>query len=300
MKTLKTVLLLLAYFISKIAISQGCSDAGFCTINSFKPTTKAISKNEIKIGLSSGNADYSIDIFGAYIDWTKKINNNTKLNFKVNAISQSGVESKNTGLSDFYATFSKKNKKNLGYTFGLKIPFTNGNQMQNGKPLPMDYQNSLGTFDFIVGLNYKISNLKLATALQIPIIQNKNSFSPILYPIDSRFRSFKSTNKYVRQGDLLLRLSYLLQVKKEKLSITPSLLPIYHLANDTYIADNGTRQKLIDSKGLTVNGVLYLNYEINSTNALELNIGKPFVTRKNRPDGLTRSFVATLEYSFKF
>ena len=54
------------------------------------------------------------------------------------------------------------------------------------------------------------------------------------------------------------------------------------------------------SQGLTLNWNLYLDYELNNDQALQLNVGSPFIVRDTRPDGLTRSFVASLEYRIKF
>ena len=44
----------------------------------------------------------------------------------------------------------------------------------------------------------------------------------------------------------------------------------------------------------------YLDYEINSKNIIQLNLGMPFIVRDIRPDGLTRSFIANIEYKIKF
>jgi hypothetical protein len=77
-------------------------------------------------------------------------------------------------------------------------------------------------------------------------------------------------------------------------------LPIYHLSNDKYTNNLGIENEIKGSQGLTLNGNAYLDYEINNKNALQLNVGMPFVVRDARPDGLTRSFVVNLEYKVKF
>ena len=51
--------------------AQGCSDAGICTIDSFKPHEHDESEeyqNTFKVGLNFGAADYDINVFGTYID----------------------------------------------------------------------------------------------------------------------------------------------------------------------------------------------------------------------------------------
>jgi hypothetical protein len=54
------------------------------------------------------------------------------------------------------------------------------------------------------------------------------------------------------------------------------------------------------SQGLTLNGNLYIDCTLDEKSSLQLNAGIPFLFREARPDGLTRSFIATLEYKIKF
>ncbi|NUM72716.1 MAG: hypothetical protein HUU43_17895 [Ignavibacteriaceae bacterium] len=66
MKTIS--LLFLALFIYMIPVrGQGCSDAGLCTMDSFKPHTDEAkmthAMNQIKIGLNYGRGDNSIGVF---------------------------------------------------------------------------------------------------------------------------------------------------------------------------------------------------------------------------------------------
>jgi len=66
LKLLSTSLLILAHC---IMYGQGCSDAGFCTINSFQPNNSAnISEfnNQIKFGLTSGSSVQSYSILFNY------------------------------------------------------------------------------------------------------------------------------------------------------------------------------------------------------------------------------------------
>lgn len=82
--------------------------------------------------------------------------------------------------------------------------------------------------------------------------------------------------------------------------IKPAVLAIYHLNNDSYFNDANKEVVIDGSKGLTLNGNLFLNYHITDRKLLEVSFGFPFVTRTARPDGLTREFVIGLEYSYSF
>ena len=77
-------------------------------------------------------------------------------------------------------------------------------------------------------------------------------------------------------------------------------MPIFHLKNDSYTDASDVEQEIKGSQGLTLNGNVYLDYYPRSNSAFQLNLGLPFVVRDVRPDGLTRSVIANLEYRFKF
>src|SRR5687767_8484227 len=97
-------------------------------------------------------------------------------------ISQSGNGVTSTGLSDIFLNAGFQATKTLKLTAGLKLPLSDGNKSQNGLPLPMDYQSSLGTVDLIEGLNWALGKLQLAAALQQPLTQNNNTFRSEAYP----------------------------------------------------------------------------------------------------------------------
>lgn len=286
------------------AKGQGCSDAGFCTLNGFKPTTEDSAdveyKNHVAVGLSKGLADHEISILSAYVEYHRQVSEKVGVDAKLTGISQKGSSTTTIGISDLYLNTSYAFIKNTTALAGLKIPLQDGNaQSSENLSLPMDYQASLGTLDLILGLRYEIKKLAITAGLQQPLTQNNNHYLSQNYSIYSPFRGFQSTNHYNRSGDLLLRLTYPIKITKH-FTVSPSALSIYHLREDRFTDANGTVQSISGSAGLTFNGTLYFDYAINARNNIELNMGKPFITRKVRPDGLTREYIITLEYKFKF
>ncbi|PIF47675.1 hypothetical protein CLU96_4743 [Chryseobacterium sp. 52] len=283
--------------------AQGCSDAGFCTVNSLKPKNNkdsiSLYKNQLKIGFSLGKADHSIHTYSPYLEYNREINSKFGISVKASALSQSGNGINNFGLSDVYLNTNYRVDRNLSFTLGTKIPLTDGNRAKDGQILPMDYQSSLGTWDMIVGVGYQVKKLQLALALQQPLTQNSNQFIAENSPVNSMWRDFQSTKDFKRSGDVLLRASYPFKINNQ-LQITPSLLNIYHLTQDKFTNTSGMEQKIDGSEGLTMNGNLFIDYNLNQTHAFQLNLGAPFLYRDTRPDGLTRKFVATLEYSLNF
>lgn len=283
---------------------QGCSDAGFCTLNGFKPgvpdSTLKEYKNHLSVGLSHGEADHAIAIWSTYIEYHRQVSDNVGVDLKLGALNQTDKHISTTGISDLYLNVSYACMKNTTVLGGFKIPLQDGNkQSAEGLSLPMDYQASLGTFDLILGLRYEIQKFTITAGLQQPLIQNNNHYLSERYPADAPFRNFQSTNNYTRSGDGLLRLTYPFKITRQ-LTISPSALSIYHFSEDRFSDINGMQQSIKGSRGLTFNGTVYVDYALNKKNNLNLNLGKPFITRKVRPDGLTREYIITLEYTLKF
>lgn len=290
------------FHFSTATYAQGCSDAGICTIDSFKPHEHGESKeyqNTFKVGLNFGAADYDINVFGTYIDYRRKVSDRLSVDAKLTTLSQSGNDISAFGLSDIYVNGNYKVGKRTSLTLGFKIPLMDANRKENGLPLPMDYQSSLGTFDLVLGIGYSIKKLQLLAAIQQPLTQNNNQFLSDLYPSSSPLSEFQSTNQFKRSGDVLLRVSYPFNLG-QKFVFTPSLLPIYHLANDKFTDIDGIEKEIDGSQGLTLNWNTYFDYYINDKHALQLSLGAPFIVRDARPDGLTRSFVANIEYRINF
>ena len=287
---------------SMIITGQGCSDAGFCTVESFAPHShEDLEKdnNRFKAGISVGAADYDINVFGTYLEYSRFFSDKFSLDAKLTTLSQSGNDISTFGLSDIFVNGNYKLGLRGIFTLGAKIPLSDASKMQDGLPLPMDYQSSLGTFDLVAGFGYTFGRLQLVAAIQQPLTQNNNEFLAEEYPIDSRLRDFQSTNQFQRSGDVLLRASYPFGIG-QKLKVIPSLLPIYHLANDKFTDIDGIEQEIEGSEGLTLNWNIYLDYPIKDNQSFQLILGAPFIVRDARPDGLTRSFIASIDYRINF
>ncbi len=298
-----TVILLLVFsFKPYTSSAQGCSDAGFCSISSFKPEENDSAKNahnQLKIGMNLGAADHSIMVVGNYIEYNRQVSERLSFDAKLTSLAQTGNDISEFGLSDLYVNVNYKIRKSTGLTLGVKIPLMDGNKMMNGLSLPMDYQASLGTFDLLVGIAQEIKKFQIVVALQQPLTQNSNGFLAPMAPLNSPLRTFQSTNEYQRSGDALVRLSYPFELNK-KLKLTPSILSIYHLAEDKYTNILDVEESIVGSQGLTLNANVYLDYSLNEKSNLQLIIAAPMIVRDARPDGLTRSFVVNLEYKFRF
>lgn len=293
------IAVVLIFGLPHLGLSQGCSDAGICTLEKIKPGTEmSHTDNQVRFGIGYGNADHGILVITPYLAYSRKFDRTT-LEARLTSISQSGNEASVFGLSDIYLVGNYQLAKTLQFSAGVKIPLNDANRLQDGLPLPMDYQSSLGTVDLLLGLLYTVQKLELALAYQQPLTQNGNTFLTEAYPSESDFNRFQSTNRYIRNGDILLRASYPISIGRAFV-LTPSLLPIYHLADDKFTNAVEEEETIFGSEGLTLNLNFYADIPVGENNNLQVNMGTPLIYRDARPDGLTRSFVVNFEYQVNF
>ena len=292
-------------FISIVSLScsfsfaQGCSDAGICSIgNGFDSDEKEV-KNIVEVATIFGTGDADISYISPYIAYTRKLNDRFSFSTKVTFSSANGDFGTRAAFGDAYLignyTFKEVKNKQWSVLTGWKFPFTSSNLKINGFSLPLDYQSSLGTFDLFLGTNLKYKQWDFNVAIQIPVFNNnKNSY----FDEFSASNDFPTTNLFERKSDALFRTTY--SYKNKKITFKPNILFIYHLGDDTFENQFSQREKIEGSEGLTINGNLLTSYQINKRNSIELSLATPFLVREIRPDGLTRGFVAGLNYRISF
>jgi len=279
--------------------SQGCSDAGICSLaGSF--LTDAPSKNTVEFGNIFGAGEAAVKYYSPYLAYTRKFSNQFALSAKITYSLASGSFGKRGQFGDAYLTanYDWKSKRTLKWStlLGMKFPFTQSNLKINGYSLPLDYQASLGTFDWIVGVTLKYENWDFNSALQLPVFNlNRNSY----FKEYSGTNDFPTTNLFERRPDVLFRTTYTYKTKG-KFTFKPNVLFLYHLGQDSAENYYGVREAIPGSEGLTINGNLIGSYAMNSTNSIDISLATPFVVRTIRPDGLTRSFTAAIIYKMSF
>jgi hypothetical protein len=289
--------------------AQGCSDAGVCTLHSIKNNAEGYEpkngkNNDLSIGFGYGIGERSTNNYTLYAEYTRTLSQKSSLTARLNYAAINGELANTSGPGDVFLSFNHafdtKNKWQKSFVLGLKLPLDGADIIEDGIHLPMPYQTSLGTIDLVLALNYNRKNFGATLALQQPLkAGNKNKFIASNYPSEPLAPFYWPSNEFERKGDLVGRVSYNIKTSK-RFSIRPSLLGIYHLANDTYLDAMKNRRAIYNSNGLTLNGNVFFDYRLKNGSGFELSLGTPFVVREQRPDGLTRKFVATLEYQFSF
>ncbi|WP_153797286.1 hypothetical protein [Foetidibacter luteolus] len=287
------------------ARAQGCSDAGFCSIGVLKNNTHPGGKvsRQLNIGAGYGLGQENTSIINPYVEYQTGLGKKWALQTKLTAAYATGFLGSNFNLGDIYvfSTYAAVNTptSRVNLLGGIKAPLSSSNNKYQGKPLPLDYQASIGTWDFIAGINYIINNKwEINGGLQVPVIQrNKNTFFPDEF-MGMKADGFAPTNNFRRKSDVLARLGYYIQLAAASISIKPNLLAIYHTGKDSYEDRFGKRTTLQGSAGLTLNAGIAATKKFTNGNILEVVAATPFITRDVRPDGLTRSAVFNVQYSF--
>jgi hypothetical protein len=304
---MKKILPLFLFIITVIerSAAQGCSDAGFCTIPYHSSTVSKADKKlknsittDITFGLGEGNSK----ALTASILYRRVLNNKLSWDNKITASYFTGSLGNIFNLGDWYSTVNytvqRTKKTTISFIGGVKIPFTVANDKIKGQPLPMAYQTSLGTYDLLAGAAWIIKNkIDINAAIQAPLVNvNKNTF----FKEYSSEMDFESTNNFERKPDVLLRLGYILETKNKKWTFRPNALAIAHLGEDSYENIFGDREDIDGSSGLTINLNLQGQYKIAQQKAIGFSIASPVIVRENRPDGLTRSLILSLNYLVGF
>lgn len=311
---MKTYILLFCLsFFATHTFSQGCSDAGFCSVASLKETpgdSTELYKGKLTIGTSFGKGDNATTIFTPFLQYDHFLGERVSIQGKLTGNVASGDLGSASGFGDFYVTGSyiHSSKKVLKWAFslGAKLPLSDANIEQDGRSLPLVYQSSLGTYDLIGGIRLSVKNASGTIGIQYPLFTtnpsnravSENTFDPSYWLLPAA-GAYPRTANFTRKPDALLKFEYLVKIKK-RLRFTPGVLGIYHLANDEYTLVNGVRAEHIGSQGLTVNLTLNTSFALSSNWHVSLIAGAPVVVRDSRPDGLTRHFVLAPQISYRY
>lgn len=307
------LLLLIVLQLPSLVKSQGCSDAGFCSMGAMKPDQPFNKKIEFKlrsmeVSLYRGTTTTTAKIVVATADLNFSINRKTSFQFKVPYLSASGNLGHTSGLSDLSLCVTRNvfssEKFDVNVTVGGKIP-TNKSDRENedGRPYPMYYQTSLGTYDLITGVSLISRNWLVATGIQHPFNRNENKFFNENdwpdYPSPAYVHKHGPAYELQRGTDVMLRVERNFRFSRVNFSI--GLLPIYRINRDEITNPNtGARVKLEGTTGMALSGIFTAGYSFNVQSGIKLLLGRRILHREVNPDGLTREFVSSLSYYYRF
>lgn len=293
------------------SMAQGCSDAGFCTMGAMKPDQPFNKKIELKlrsmeISFYRGTTPLTPIIYVATADLNFSINSKTSFQVKLPYQAVSGQLGNTSGLGDISLCVTRNiftsEKFDVNFSVGGKIATNQSDKDEGGFPLPMYYQTSLGTYDFITGVSLINRNWLFATGIQHPFNRNENQFLWTAWeggPEDITYIQKYANAKELKRGtDVMLRVER--NFRFSRLNFTLGLLPIFRISQDEIADNNGKRIRQEGTTGMALSGILTTGYSFNVRSGIKLLLGHKIKQRDVNPDGLTREFVSTLSYYYRF
>lgn len=301
----RAILLLAILLLPYLEVTgQGCSDAGFCTAGSLgsKEFTQTGPNSQLEFSLTIGDGERSSYMYIPQLEYSYTFKNKGYVEIKVPYYIVSGIEGR-SGVGDPIITYSHPLKSSgtflLEATAGARIGTGRADAVsQEGMPLPMPYQRSLGTTDFILGVKARWQYLSIATGYQQPVFQyNSNGYIAGQFPsAGPAYNQYFSSRELRRKADMLLSANG--HYTSGKWSFSGGPLLIWHTGNDRWLDETGKEYAIVGSKGITLNLTAFVQYATPRF-SISLAAGAPVVVRDVRPDGLTRSWIVTPSFAFK-
>jgi hypothetical protein len=319
------LLLLLAITVSITANvwSQGCSDAGFCTMGAMRPDQNYKRGLDFKlrsVGVDQyrGKTVLTAVVYATTLDVNFGLSEKSNIHFKLpymiitgNLTDNNGLENSPTnvnGLGDISISYTRSLFVNENFeiqgTVGGKIPTNKSDKTLNGIPLPMYYQTSLGSYDVVLGGSLISSKWLLAVGYQQALTRNSNAFSwndwqePV-YPDFDYIRQHDIAADLLRGVDLMTRIER--NFRFYNFNVYAGLLGIFRVTKDE-ILDRSTNER-VRLDGTTGDAITFLfggGYQFNVSSSIKFTGGIKITDRKLNPDGLTRDNVVSLSYHYVF
>jgi hypothetical protein len=294
------------------AYSQGCSDAGFCTMGAMKPDQHYSKKLNLKlrsmeVSFYRGTTTLTPIVKSFTADLNFSLNSKNTFQVKLPYQWVDGRLGSTSGLSDISLCYTRnlvnKESYSLNLSFGAKVPTNRSDKATSaGFPLPMYYQTSLGTFDGIMGMSIITRKWLVATGIQMAFNENNNQFLWGAWNGSDESPDYierYSRAKFLKRGtDVMLRVER--NFRFSRLNFSVGLLPIYRITHDEIERADGTRIKPEGTTGMALSGIVTAGYSFNVRNGIKVLVGHKITQRDENPDGLTRHLVTSLTYFFRF
>lgn len=244
-------------------------------------------------------------VYVATADMAFSLNSKNSVQVKLPYQAVTGRLANTSGMGDISLCFTRNlrstDKSDINFSLGTKLPTNKSDKEINGRPLPMYYQTSLGTYDVITGISLITREWLFATGIQIPLNENGNKF---LWGAWKGTEEEAYVNRYDRAKDLKRGTDVMIRVERNfrfsRWNFTLGLLPIYRINRDEFTNPAGKRFQPPDARGLALSGIFTGGYSFNVHSGIKLLVGHKIVQRHENPDGLTRELVTTFSYYHRF
>ena len=301
MKLKASILLFLIVLAGASGYSQGCNDAGLCSMGDLDGK-----------GLSAENLYNTQLSYSFSLGEKQSLINTLQLEQRFRLLKERGEVflqlpfhyvygnlGQTYGPGDislgFNYTFLQKDELAGSFLIAARVPTNDATKMIDGKGAPMVYQTSLGTYDIALGANLFYDKWQFSLGYLKPLGSNINYFDPDEWTDDEDAAEYQEMSDLARGDDAMLRATRFFNTEKNRFNV--GLLALYRLQKDKVTID-GERTALDDSDGFTLNINLGWQKILENKDALTLTLAAPLITREVRVDGLTRTFVVMLTYAF--
>lgn len=291
--------------------AQGCSDAGFCTMGAMKPDQPfnkkiALKLRSMEVSFYRGTTTLTPIVYVATADLNFSLNSKTSFQLKLPYQAVEGTLGKTSGMGDISVCFTRNiyssEKFDVQLSLGGKIPTGRSDKDVDGLPLPMYYQTSLGTYDLITGISVITRKWLFATGIQHPFNKNNNQF--LWTEWQNGPENIAYVNRYDNARELKRGTDVMLRVERNfrfsRLNFSIGLLPIFRITRDEIADASGKRFKPEGASGMALSGIFTTGYNFNVRSGIKLLLGHKIVQRDENPDGLTREFVSSIGYCYRF
>lgn len=311
----KVILFFVIFFLNLIhfqSFSQGCSDAGFCTLGALRPNQPYSKKVNLKLrsieisnyfGITQKGSGlinkglvepYHIFIYNISADLNVSISNKITAQIKLPYQFVSGRLANTNGLGDISLSASyniiAKEKFQVNGSIGMKIPTGNANNtknetLRNGTakdlPLPMYYQTSLGTWDILGGISLMSKNWLFATGFQQVLTNTPNNFlwKPYDQTPDSSLVYHYMKSKNLRRGtDVMFRVER--NFRFSNWNVYAGILTILRLTKDTFLDGDNKIKQIDGSNGPAITALFGAGYRFDTHSGIKAMFGYNLMDRK--------------------
>lgn len=267
----------------------------------------------MEVSFYRGSTTLTPIIYVATLDANFSVGKKNSVQVKLPFQAVTGRLANTSGMGDISLCFTRNiyssEKFDVSVSLGSKIPSNQSDKSTEGRPLPMYYQTSLGTYDAIAGISLVNKKWLFATGIQLPFNQNNNQFlwgkwREWWRESDNPTEDSLYLHKYAKANQLKRGIDVMLRIERNfrfsRLNFSVGLLPIYRITNDEIEDATGKRVKPEGAKGLALSAIGTVGYSFNVKSGLKLLVGHKIVQRDENPDGLTRELVTSLTYFYRF
>lgn len=313
MKLFKRIVFIITIssLVTQLSYSQGCSDAGFCTMGAMKPDQRFTKKvnillKSIEVGQYIGLTRFDDTILAYTIDANVGIGNRLNFQFKLPYQMTRGPMANTGGISDVslsltYGLIQKENLK-LNVTLGAKLPTGNSELTFDGRTLPMYYQPGLGTYDIVLGTSVITSKWLFAFGYQQALNSIDNDFKWgdwRDHPLEEDSFRYPVSNNLYRGSDIMLRVER--NFRFTNFNFNLGLLPIYRITEDEITSPQTKERVNVGGSNNLALSLLYgFGYRLSVKSGIKVMFGSRLIQRAKNPDGLSREFVNTIGYEYRF